>query len=115
MKIREIISDLYTNPGRLNEIVFDVGKQTLDLLRDEKVTDMVHSMYADIKEKSKNFSMLPSDLYDAYVLTDVLHDTYRYKQLALATFPEKSQVIGVLDRIISYLEYDELSERLRGI
>ena len=66
-------------------------------------------MYDILKERSNGFKIPSTEMYSEWEITDLAMEFSVYKSGLLTQFNGSDQVIKIIDRIISYLEFNELN------
>jgi hypothetical protein len=97
---------------KINEIVLHSHKKTWDMIKADRLAMLVNQLYDFYDEfllNTKRFSIPADKIFNQFQITDLIIDYSNYKKTLLTEFNQTDQVIGIVDRIISYLDYNELS------
>lgn len=95
---------------KIDEIVISQAHKTWELVKNTTLVSPVYNAYAEISTSSRKFTVRPELLFNEFELTDLIIDYQTYKIKLMEVFAENDQVVKIIDRIISYLEYGELNE-----
>ena len=94
---------------KISEVVIHQHKKTWEILKNEQLVNQMYELYEIFLHNTKNFSIQATEIFDEYKITDLIIDYNSYKKELLEIFTTKDQVIKLIDRIISYLEYNQLN------
>jgi len=94
---------------KLKEIILKPELINWDILKNPEIAKPVYKLFKYYKDISHKFSIPSTDLYNNYQITDIIIDLHKIKHDALFIFSNTDQIIKVIDRLISYFEYNELS------
>ncbi len=93
---------------KISEVIIKTSNKTWEGMIDYDLMVQTYEMYDKIAKKSKGFSILAPKIFDEYAITDLIVDYSNYKEMLLEIFKETDQIVEIVDRILSYLEYNEL-------
>jgi hypothetical protein len=94
---------------KMSEIVIDNALKGWDILStNDNIAEPVYELYKMYKHKTKNFTISADRFYDEYKITDIIVDLHDTKKKLLSTYDKDSQIIKVVERLLSYFEYNEL-------
>jgi len=69
----------------------------------------MYDRYEIFLRETNKFSIAANDIFDEYKITDLIIDYRNYKKELLEIFSETDQIVNIINRIISYLEYNEMN------
>lgn len=93
---------------KINEVIVRQKYITWELLKESKIVPLVYDFFNTLKLRSINFTIPAHTIYNEFEITDLIIDLSNYKNELSKWFNESAQVMQVLIRLISYLEYNEL-------
>lgn len=93
---------------RIHEVVVQPKYTSWETLKNSKLVPKIYNMYSIIQKRSNGFKIPANQIYSEWEITDLSIDFSSYKSSLLTYFSESDQVIKVINRIISYLEFNEL-------
>ena len=95
---------------KIDEVIIRPERKTWELMQNDALVSPIYNAYNEFSRKTAKFTIGANTIFDEYALTDLIVNYQTYKNALLEVFNEKDQVIKIIDRIISYLEYGELDE-----